>query len=40
MKAIAQPHFIIFNQRKYFFVSDGIHIADNHELLIRSYYPS
>jgi hypothetical protein len=36
MKTVAQPHFIVLNQRKNFFVSNGIHIANNHKLLFSS----
>ena len=34
-----KPHLIILNQRKNFFVTDGIHISNNKELFLGSYYP-
>ena len=33
MNGVSHPQFVIFNQREYFLVGDGIDISNNQELL-------
>ena len=39
MNRIAQPHFIILQQREDFFVCNGILVADNGKLFSTIHYP-